>query len=79
MPARAAYSRIRGFAQWRQQIRLLSAISLLAEGRSITSVALDVGYESPSAFTATFHRAFGQPPSAYMGALSRVVSICDVT
>lgn len=55
-----------GFAQWRQQIRLLSAISLLAEGRSITSVALDVGYESPSAFTATFHRAFGQPPSAYM-------------
>jgi len=51
----------------------------LAEGRSITSVALDVGYESPSAFTATFHRAFGQPPSAYMGALSRVVSICDVT
>lgn len=55
-----------GFAQWRQQIRLLSAISLLAEGRSITSVALDVGYESPSAFTAMFHRAFGQPPSAYM-------------
>jgi len=34
--------------------------------RSITLVAFDVGYESPSAFTAMFHRAFGEPPSAYI-------------
>ena len=56
-----------GFALWRQQVRLMQAVSLLAAGRSITSVAFDVGYESPSAFTAMFHRAFGEPPSAYMG------------
>ncbi|KQN99446.1 MULTISPECIES: AraC family transcriptional regulator [Stenotrophomonas] len=55
-----------GFALWRQQVRLMQAVSLLASGRSITSVALDVGYESPSAFTAMFHRAFGEPPSAYV-------------
>lgn len=55
-----------GFALWRQQVRLMEAVSLLAAGRSITSVALDVGYESPSAFTAMFHRAFGEPPSVYV-------------
>jgi AraC-like DNA-binding protein len=55
-----------GFALWRQQVRLMQAVSLLAAGRSITSVAFDVGYESPSAFTAMFHRAFGEPPSAYI-------------
>jgi AraC-like DNA-binding protein len=54
-----------GFALWRQQARLMEAVSLPAAGRSITSVALDVGYESPSAFTAMFHRAFGEPPSVY--------------
>ncbi|WP_223115540.1 AraC family transcriptional regulator [Luteimonas suaedae] len=54
-----------GFALWRQQVRLMAAVSLLAAGRTITSVALEVGYESPSAFTAMFHRAFGEPPSAY--------------
>src|SRR5690606_17346675 len=36
-----------GFALWRQQVRLMQAVSLLAAGRSITSVAFDVGYESP--------------------------------
>ena len=55
-----------GVATWRQQVRLMEALSLLAAGRSITSVAFDVGYESPSAFTAMFHRAFGVPPSLYI-------------
>lgn len=55
-----------GFALWRQQVRLMEAVSLLAAGRSITSVAFDVGYESPSAFTAMFHRTFGEPPSVYV-------------
>lgn len=54
------------FALWRQQVRLVQAVSLLATGRSIASVAFDVGYESPSAFTAMFHRAFGEAPSVYV-------------
>ena len=53
------------FAMWRQQIRLMSAISMLGEGRSITNIAYDVGYESPSSFTAMFHRVLGVAPSAY--------------
>jgi AraC-like DNA-binding protein len=54
-----------GFAIWRQQVRLMAALSLMGEGRSITSIAYDVGYESPSSFTAMFHRVLGVPPSHY--------------
>lgn len=53
------------FAMWRQQVRLMTAISMLAEGRSVTNIAYDVGYESPSSFTAMFHRVLGVPPSHY--------------
>lgn len=56
-----------GLATWRQQVRLMEALSLLASGVSVTNVAYDVGYESPSAFTAMFHRSFGVPPSQYVG------------
>ncbi len=55
-----------GLAVWRQQVRLMAALSRLASGQPITTVAFDVGYESPSAFTAMFHRAFGVPPSEYL-------------
>lgn len=52
-------------AIWRQQVRLMRALTLLSEGQPVTTVAFDVGYESASAFTAMFHRAFGVPPSQY--------------
>lgn len=54
-----------GFAAWRQQARLLAALPLLAEGRPVTAVALDVGYEGPSAFIAAFRRSFGVTPARY--------------
>jgi AraC-like DNA-binding protein len=54
------------FAAWRQQIRLLEALARLAVGQPITAVALDVGYNSPSAFTAMFRRIFGTTPSQYL-------------
>jgi AraC-like DNA-binding protein len=53
------------FAMWRQQIRLMAAISMLAEGQPITNIAYEVGYESPSSFTAMFHRVLGVAPSHY--------------
>lgn len=53
------------FAEWRQQMRLMEALSLMGAGRSITLTAYDVGYSSPSAFTAAFHRTFGLSPSQY--------------
>lgn len=53
------------FGKWRQQLRLLHALRLLAEGKAVTAVALEVGYESPSAFIAAFKRFFGATPSRY--------------
>ena len=44
------------FRTWRQQLRLQKALELLAEGRPVTSVAIDLGYESPSAFIAMFRQ-----------------------
>ena len=60
-----------GFAAWRQQARLLAALPLLAEGQAVTSVALDVGYENPSAFIAAFKRSFGVTPGRYLCASDR--------
>jgi AraC-like DNA-binding protein len=54
-----------GLAVWRQQIRLMEALSMLAAGKPITRVAYEIGYDSPSGFTAMFHRAFGVPPRRY--------------
>ncbi len=53
------------FASWRQHVRLLEALSRLAAGQPVTAVALDVGYQSPSAFTARFRRTFGTTPTHY--------------
>lgn len=53
------------FGRWRQQLRLLEALRLLAAGMAVTSVALKVGYDSPSAFIAMFRRALGTTPSRY--------------
>lgn len=54
-----------GFRVWRQQVRLLAALSRLATHDPISAVALDLGYQSPSAFTAMFKRAFGCPPREF--------------
>ncbi|VVE18315.1 AraC family transcriptional regulator [Pandoraea anhela] len=54
------------FAQWRQQVCLLAAVERLSDGQSVTRVALDLGYGSPSAFTAAFRRVLGDAPSRYL-------------
>jgi AraC-like DNA-binding protein len=53
------------FGQWRQQARLLAALEQLASGTKVVDVALNLGYNSPSAFATMFKRQFGAPPSAY--------------
>ncbi len=50
------------FGKWRQQLRLLQALRLLAAGRPVTAVALEVGYDSASAFIAMFRRTLGTTP-----------------
>ena len=54
------------FARWKQQARLLESIRRLAEGMPVTTVALDLGYESPSAFSTMFRRSLGIAPRAFI-------------
>jgi AraC-like DNA-binding protein len=54
------------FVTWRQQLRLGRALQALAAGGSVTSVALDAGYASVSAFVSAFRRTFGEPPARYL-------------
>ena len=57
-----------GFGKWRQQLRLGHALRLLAAGQAVTNVALEVGYDSPSAFISAFRMTFGKTPGQYFRA-----------
>ncbi|OYR18705.1 AraC family transcriptional regulator [Brucella thiophenivorans] len=50
---------------WRQQACLFAALPRLSEGEPVTSVALDLGYDSVSAFTTMFRRMLGVSPKFY--------------
>lgn len=53
------------FSRWRQQARLLTALTRLAAGKSVKYAAIDAGYSTQSAFTHMFRRAFGTTPGRY--------------
>lgn len=53
------------FGRWRRQAILLEAMRRLAAGQPVTTVALDLGYTSPSAFIAMFHRTLGVTPNKF--------------
>jgi len=53
------------FGAWRQQACLLAALAKLSSGASVTQVALDLGYDSPSAFSTMFHKRLGRSPSGF--------------
>lgn len=59
-----------GFQQWRLRACVLSAISRLALGHAITTIAYDLGYERPAAFSTMFRKMTGHVPSAHPAALS---------
>ena len=50
------------FRSWRRRQRMQAAHNRLRQGESVTSVALDTGYSSVSAFIATFKHFFGYTP-----------------
>ncbi len=51
--------------KWRQQLRLMHGMRLLAEGAKVTHAALEAGYSTPSAFISMFRRALGTTPGLY--------------
>jgi AraC-like DNA-binding protein/quercetin dioxygenase-like cupin family protein len=56
------------FAKWRQQLRLLHALQLLASGENVTGAALGSGYNSTSAFICMFRKQLGTTPLRYFAA-----------
>lgn len=55
------------FGKWRQQLRLMHAMRLLAEGAKVTHAALESGYSTPSAFISMFRKILGTTPTSYFG------------
>lgn len=53
------------FSEWRQRLRFLHAISMLARGKSVQEIALDLGYSSASALIVMFQQQSGTTPERY--------------
>ncbi len=50
------------FNEWRQRLKLVSAMSLLDEGWSVQHISTELGYSTPSAFISMFQRLTGMSP-----------------
>ena len=53
------------FIQWRQQVLLARALALAARRTPMSRIAAELGYASPSAFSAMVRRSVGAPPSRF--------------
>lgn len=54
------------FHRWREQMRVLRSLTLLANGRAVKSVALELGFANPSTFITMFRKTMGVTPGAYL-------------
>ena len=48
--------------RWRQQARLMRAFALAEQKKAISTIAIELGYNSPSAFAKMFRKVFGKSP-----------------
>ncbi|WP_299628831.1 helix-turn-helix transcriptional regulator [uncultured Tateyamaria sp.] len=54
------------FRELRRQTRIMVAMERLVNGQAVTSVALDVGFETPSAFIHAFRLVTGETPRQFV-------------
>jgi AraC-like DNA-binding protein/quercetin dioxygenase-like cupin family protein len=54
------------FGQWRQQLRLVEAVARLALDVPVATIAMDLGYQSSSAFISMFKKTLGDTPQRYL-------------
>lgn len=59
------------FVRWRQTLHVAAALTQLAQGEPVATVAYAIGYENPSAFIAMFRRVTDMTPSQYARQLQR--------
>jgi len=53
------------FTAWRQRARLMRSLEMLADSVPVTTIALELGYSTPSTFIGLFRRTFGETPAVY--------------
>lgn len=53
------------FVEWRQRLRVVKAMPLLESGRTVETIAFDLGYGSASAFIGMFRRLMGVTPDEF--------------
>ncbi|MEX2696135.1 helix-turn-helix domain-containing protein [Rhizobium mongolense] len=53
------------FVECRQRLRLVQALSMLQDGLTVQTVALEMGYSTSSAFIAMFHRMTRATPDDF--------------
>jgi AraC-like DNA-binding protein len=53
------------FSAWQRRACLLAALPRLLRGERVTTIAFDLDYSSPAAFTTMFTRLTGMPPSSW--------------
>jgi AraC-like DNA-binding protein/quercetin dioxygenase-like cupin family protein len=58
------------FGKWRTLIRIQAALTALADGEPVGTVARRVGYDSDSAFVQAFRRETGMTPGTYFRSAS---------
>lgn len=63
--------------KWLRHARLLHAVSRLAEGEKVSTVALDLGYESSSAFSYMFRQTLGLSPTDFCGRVTHEPGMPD--
>ena len=56
-----------GFAEWRRQVQLATAVAGLIQGAPVSAIARELGY-SPSSFSDMFRRELGVAPSQFPAA-----------
>lgn len=59
------------FSAWQRRACLLSALPRLLGGERVTTIAYDLGYSSPAAFTVMFKQLVGLAPNDYRKGTSR--------
>lgn len=53
------------FTQWNQQVKLMHALNMLAQGKSVSVISDTLGYSTPSNFIAMFRKVLGDTPAHY--------------
>ncbi|QCT22669.1 AraC family transcriptional regulator [Jejubacter calystegiae] len=54
------------FGEWRRQLHIVLALQRMAQGESVQSIALDLGYGGASGFITMFRKLMGSPPARYL-------------